>query len=60
MGLDVDGRYPKFAENWKALKESAPAGAQWHYEHFPGFGDYCAGANKELREGGFDINKVMP
>ena len=56
----MDGRYPKFAENWKALKASAPAGAQWHYEHFPGFGDYCAGANKELREGGFDINKVMP
>merc|ERR1711865_760890 len=36
----------------KALEAKAPAGAQWHYEHFPGFGDYCANANKDAR-GGF-------
>jgi len=59
-GLDVDSRYPKFAENFKKLKEINPPGASHHFEHFPGFGQYCAGANKEARERGFDINKAMP
>ena len=58
--LDIETRYPKFCENWKLLKAKAPAGAQWHYEHFPGFGDYCANANKDARAAGFDINKAMP
>lgn len=58
--LDVDGRYPKVAANWAALKATNPAGASYHYEHFPGFGGYVAGAMKEARANGFDINKSMP
>ena len=58
--LDIESRYPKFCENWQLLKAKAPAGAQWHYEHFPGFGGYAANANKDARAAGFDINKAMP
>ena len=43
--------------NHKKLSELNPEGMKAHLTGFPGFVGYVQGANKEKREGGFDINK---
>jgi len=58
--LDIQSRYPLCAENAAVLKAKNPAGASYHYDHFPTFGGYVAGAMAEARARGFDINKVVP
>jgi len=55
-GLDIASKYPKLWAHVLKVKDLGIAGSEAHIAHFPQFCEYAAGANKDLREKGFDIN----